>query len=96
MNVLTSYSPNEFTNLITQTVTAAVQFELSKLQLDSAAPTQKQFFSRQETAEMLGISLVTLDSYVKRGFIIAFRVGFKVRFNYTDILQALAKINVGG
>ena len=93
MTVLTTYNQNEFQNLITQTVTAAVQSELSKITTETA--TQKQFLSRQETALMLGISLVTLDNYVKAGFINAFRLGYKVRFKYDDVLQALTKINIG-
>jgi excisionase family DNA binding protein len=92
--VLTTFDQREFTNLIAQSVAAAVQNELSKLNLGE--PSQKQFLSRQETAELLGISLVTLDAYVKSGFINAFRLGYKVRFKYNDVLQALTKINVGG
>ena len=95
MTVLTTFNQNEFEHLITQTVTNAVQIELSKVSIPES-PAQKQFFSRQETAEMLGISLVTLDSYVKAGFINAFRLGYKIRFKHSDILLALTKINVGG
>ena len=93
MTILTSLDQNEFKNLISQTVSNAVQLELSKVS-HSETPTQKQFFSRQETAKMLGISLVTLDSYIKAGFINAFRLGYKIRFKHSDILQALTKINV--
>jgi len=60
------------------------------------AEPQKQFLSRQETAAMLGISLVTLDNYIKSGFISAYRLGHKIRFKYDDVLKALTKINVGG
>lgn len=94
MTVLTTFDQNEFTAIIAQSVAAAVQSELSKITTDST--TQKQFLSRHETSELLGISLVTLDSYVKSGFIDAYRLGHKVRFKYADVLQALTKINVGG
>ena len=93
MTILTSLDQNEFKNLISQTVSNAVQLELSKVS-HSETPTQKQFFSRQETAQMLGISIVTLDSYIKAGFINAFRLGYKIRFKHSDIMQALTKINV--
>lgn len=93
MTILTSLDHNEFKDLISQTVSNAVQLELSKVS-HSETPVQKQFFSRQETAEILGISLVTLDSYIKAGFINAFRLGYKIRFKHSDILLALTKINV--
>jgi excisionase family DNA binding protein len=93
MTILTSLDHNEFKNLISQTVSNAVQLELSKVSHPETT-VQKQFFSRQETAEILGISLVTLDSYIKAGFINAFRLGYKVRFKHSDILQALTQINV--
>ena len=93
MTILTSLDPNEFKNLISQTVSNAVQLELSKVS-QTETLVQKQIFSRQETAEILGISLVTLDSYIKAGFIDAFRLGHRIRFKHSDILQALTKINV--
>jgi len=94
MTVLTTFNQKEFTTLIAESVAAAVQSELSKITTEPTA--QKQFLTRQETAEILGISLVTLDSYVKSGFISAYRLGHKVRFKYNDVLKALTKINVGG
>ena len=94
MTVLTTFNQIEFENLITQTVSNAVQLELSKVS-QTETTGQQQFFSRQETAEILGISLVTLDSYIKAGFINAFRLGgYKIRFKHSDILQALTQINV--
>jgi excisionase family DNA binding protein len=89
------YDQTEFINLLSHTVSAAVQLELSKQPLTTAQEL-KQFLTRQETAKLLGISLVTLDSYIRAGFITAFRLGHKVRFKHNDVVTALTKINIGG
>lgn len=94
MQILTTYDQKEFLNLLSHTVSTALQSELAKVSTE-APPTQKQFLTRHETAKMLGISLVTLDNYIKAGFINAFRLGHKVRFKYNDVFTALTKINVG-
>ena len=93
--ILTSFDQRELKDFISESVAAALQRELPKL-ITNTPTDQKQFHTRQEAAEILGISIVTLDSYVKAGFINAFRLGHKVRFKHNDILQALTKINVGG
>jgi predicted DNA-binding transcriptional regulator AlpA len=49
--------------------------------------------TRDETAKMLSISLVTLHNYTKNDIIPAFKIGYKVRYKKSDILQALQKMN---
>lgn len=52
--------------------------------------TTPEYLTRKETAKMLGISLPTLHSYVKKGFLTAHRVGEKtVRFKKEDVEKAL-------
>ena len=84
----------EFKKILSDTVKNAVQDQNAKATVP-IPPEQKQFLSRQETAKILGISLVTLDNYVKAGYINAFRLGYKVRFKYENVRDALTKINVG-
>lgn len=49
--------------------------------------------TRDETAEMLSISLVTLWKLTKSDVIPAYRVGTRVRYKKSDILKALKKMN---
>jgi predicted DNA-binding transcriptional regulator AlpA len=49
--------------------------------------------TRQETSEMLSISLVTLWKYTKKDIIPAYRIGSKVRYKKLEILLALKKMN---
>jgi excisionase family DNA binding protein len=49
--------------------------------------------TRQETAELLSISLVTLWKYTKNNLFPAYRIGSKVRYKKSEVLLALKKMN---
>ena len=49
--------------------------------------------TREETAKMLSISLVTLWKYTKNDVLPAFRIGSKVRYKKSDVLLALQQMN---
>ena len=52
-----------------------------------------KLYTRKETAEMMGVSTVTLDKWVKQGIITAYRVGNKqIRFRIEDIKKAIKEI----
>ena len=49
--------------------------------------------TREQTAEMLSISLVSLWKFTKEGIIPAYRIGTRVRYKKSEILLALKKMN---
>jgi excisionase family DNA binding protein len=49
--------------------------------------------TREEAAEMLSISLVTLWKYTKDDIVPAYRIGTKIRYKKSEILLALKKMN---
>lgn len=49
--------------------------------------------TREETAEMLSVSLVTLWKWTKDDIIPAYRIGSKVRYKKSEILLALKQMN---
>ncbi|NCP61421.1 MAG: helix-turn-helix domain-containing protein [Flavobacteriales bacterium] len=49
--------------------------------------------TREETAEMLSVSLVTLWKWTKDDVIPAFRIGNRVRFKKSEVLEAMQKMN---
>lgn len=49
--------------------------------------------TREEAAEMLSISLVTLWKYTKDDVLPAYRIGTKVRYKKSEILLALKQMN---
>lgn len=50
---------------------------------------QKHFLTRKETAELLGISLPTLDSYTRKGIIKARVLGNIIRYEYYEVMNSL-------
>jgi excisionase family DNA binding protein len=64
---------------------------LSKLSKDKENPDQ--LLTREETANMLSTSLVTLWKLTKNDIIPAFRIGTSVRYKKSDVLKALKKMN---
>lgn len=55
--------------------------------------THETLLTREECAEMLSISLVTLWKYTRDNLVPAYRIGTKVRYKKSEILQALKKMN---
>lgn len=54
---------------------------------------KEELLTRQETAQMLSMSLVTLGKYTKLGILPSYRIGSKIRYKKKDVLQALQKTN---
>jgi len=57
-------------------------------------PNKEQLLTREETAKLLSVSLVTLWSYTKKDLIPAYRIGTKIRYKMEDVLSALQKQNM--
>ncbi len=87
--ITTSYEPDEFQKLIADCVSRTVKIEVASIL--SIPKSAKEILTRQETAELLDISLPTLHDYTKKGFIIAFKLGNKVRYKISDINDSLTK-----
>ncbi len=86
----TTYEPIEFESFLVECVSKSVKTEISKL-LESQKP-EKNIYTRQETAELLGISLPTLNEYTKQGIITAYRLGSSVRYKLDDVERALVVV----
>ncbi|APD06542.1 hypothetical protein UJ101_01011 [Flavobacteriaceae bacterium UJ101] len=72
-------------------VKEVIQEEVNKFK-----PQQKQelkFYTRKEVCKLLGISLVTLSSYIDKGVISCNRIGKNIRFTDKHITDALIDIN---
>ncbi len=51
------------------------------------------WLSRKEVCELLGISLVTIHDWSKKGILHPFKMGNRVRFRRSDIEQTLLQSN---
>ncbi len=53
----------------------------------------KEYLTRKETADILNVSLPTLNEYTKRSLVIGYRFGARVLYKQSDIEAALTKMN---
>jgi len=64
-----------------------------KLLQQQSQPSTEKLITREETAKLLSVSLVTLHNWVKSNILIAYRMGNKVRFKESEVINALQQIN---
>ncbi|MDO5106427.1 helix-turn-helix domain-containing protein [Capnocytophaga sp.] len=65
---------------------------LPKSQPQVQNPTER-LMTRHEVANFLGVSLVTLHSWTKANILTAYRIGNKVRYKESEVLNALQQMN---
>lgn len=75
----------DFKNEIINGVVAQMQ----NLVQIKAEPESDRLLSRNETAKLLSISLVSLWSMTKENIIPAYQIGKSVRYKHSEVLQAL-------
>lgn len=56
-------------------------------------PQSEKLITRDDTAKLLGVSIVTVHNWVKSGILTAYRVGNKVRFKESEVFSSLQAIN---
>lgn len=86
---LENINANDFKNEIVKDVTNALKGYAETLQ----NPDNNKLLTRQETAEFLSVSLVTLWDWTRKDIIPAYRIGNKVRYKKSEISEALKKMN---
>ena len=56
------------------------------------APENPEYITRLETAKILRITLPTLNDYTKRGIIIGYRIGSRVRYKRNEVEAAVKRM----
>lgn len=79
----------EFTKQLESSIRLTVEACLKNIE----RPTQNRLLTREETAKLLSISLVTLWKWTNDNVIPAHRIGNRVRYKEVEIIEALQKIN---
>jgi excisionase family DNA binding protein len=68
-----------------------------KVYLQDFANTVQQendpLLTREETAKMLSVSLVTLWDWTRKDIIPAYRIGNKIRYKKSEVLKSLSQKN---
>jgi len=69
--------------------------ETVKRQIEPLLPKDKQkvyYLTRKETAELLGISLVTLHNWTKKGLIKGHRINTRIRYKSSEVENAFVEL----
>jgi len=72
---------------------ADLETKLNKLQSNTSTTPTEKLITRYEVCELLTISLVTVHNWVNAGILTAYRIGNKVRFKESEVLNALQSKN---
>jgi excisionase family DNA binding protein len=86
--MLSPISIGELRTVISETVSNEVNRILSL----NNKPEQPEYYTRKQTAKLLGISLVTLNEWQRTGLVPAYRINTRVRYKREDVLNSLSKI----
>ena len=70
-----------------------VRTELSQLAANFQAPDPEEYITRQEAAEILKVSIITLSDWNKKGILNPYRLGTLVRYKRSELDKALIQIN---
>ena len=58
-------------------------------------PISEEYITREQVSELLQISLPTVDSWTKKGKLIAYRIECTKRYKKSEVVAALVKVNYG-
>lgn len=90
---LENIDATEFKNEIIDGVLLALKNNAGSIQLNEQTD---QLLTREETAKLLSVSLVTLWDWTKKDIIPAYRIGNKVRYKKSEVLKSLNQKNQFG
>jgi excisionase family DNA binding protein len=82
-------SPEEFK----ESILSDVRAELKAITVNFQPITPPEYLTRQEVADILKVSLVTLSDWNKKKILNPYRLGNLIRYKRTEIEQALISIN---
>jgi excisionase family DNA binding protein len=79
---------DELTAVITQTVRS----EMERAAQCFTPPPSTELITRKEAAQILGVSLVTLNDWTKAGTITGYRIGTRIRYKRHELEDAVREI----
>ena len=82
-------TPEEFK----ESILTDVRAEIKSLALNFQPITPQEYLTRQETAEILKVSLVTLSDWNKKKILNRYRLGNLIRYKRSEIESALISRN---
>lgn len=85
--ILSPIAPDELSRMIA----TAVRAELDA-HPNASLPDPEELLTRQQAAQLLGITLPTLREYTRKGHLSGYRIGTRVRYKRNEVLDGLARM----
>ena len=85
---------NNFTISITEEDLRALMLEAVREGItdhDFKSKDEDEFLTRQEAGDLLKVSVTTIDTWRRDGYIKAYRINSRVRFSKAELLEAVKK-----
>lgn len=73
-------------------ISDAVKFEVNKLINLNTPEPETEYITRKATAQILRISLPTLNEWSKKGIIPSYRIASRVRYKKDEVLNSLNEV----
>ena len=73
-------------------ITRAVRESISALSAQQTADNHSELITRKQAAQLLNLSLPTLREYTVRGIVPSYRVGSRVRYKKSEVINCLTKV----
>jgi len=83
--LFTVFTENEIREMVQKQVDEA----LSRTTTNQPEPTE--FLTRNEVSDLLGVSLVTVWDWSKKGIITPYKINSRIRFKKSDVLESVYK-----
>ena len=84
---------NELKLIIESSIADALNANLSAAKPTEPTPNKvDELLTRQEAAKLLGVSLVTLNEWSKKGIVVGYRIASRVRYKKTELEQSLVQM----
>lgn len=56
---------------------------------ETTSPSDEKLITRTEAAQMLGVTLPTVIDWGKKGILKFYRIGNRVRYKYSEVMEAV-------
>mgnify|MGYP003664679281 CR=1 FL=1 len=76
---------------LTRTILDGVEQKINAFEQRLISKEPQEFLDRKQVAKLLGISLVTVHDWSKKGVLQPYRIGHRVRFKREDIIATLER-----
>lgn len=82
-------TPQELAQMISEEVSKSLKDHIRVLQKNDANEEYKEFLSRKETSEYLGVSYSCIHEWSRQGILKPYKIGNRVFFKFEEIKQKL-------